>query len=63
MSKKGKIPEPEKDLKFIDVHCHLPFHRPKNDQLPTNKEIASEKFGLNIGDKVSFIFEGKSPWR
>ncbi|NVM35722.1 MAG: TatD family hydrolase [Candidatus Lokiarchaeota archaeon] len=38
MSKKGKIPEPEKNLKFIDVHCHLPFHRPKNDQLPTDKE-------------------------
>ncbi len=38
MSIKGKIPQPEKNLKFIDVHCHLPFHRPKNDQLPTDKE-------------------------
>jgi len=38
MSKKGMIPEPEKNLKFIDVHCHLPFHRPKNDQLPTDRE-------------------------
>jgi len=38
LPKKEFIPEPEKDLKFIDVHCHLPFHRPKNDQLPTNKE-------------------------
>ena len=38
MSKKGLIPEPEKNLKFIDVHCHLPFHRPKKDQLPTDKE-------------------------
>lgn len=38
MSKKEKIPEPDKNLKFIDVHCHLPFPRPKNDQLPTDKE-------------------------
>ncbi len=38
MSKKSKIPEPENDLKFIDVHCHLPFPRPKNDQLPSDKE-------------------------
>ena len=38
MSKKIKIPEPENGLKFIDVHCHLPFPRPKNDQLPSDKE-------------------------
>ena len=35
MPKEVKLPEPEKDLNFIDVHCHLPFPRPsKNDQLP-----------------------------
>ena len=38
MKDKIKIPEPEVDLKFIDVHCHLPFPRPKKDQLPTNEE-------------------------
>ena len=38
MPKKIIVPEPESGLKFIDVHCHLPFHRPKNDQLPTDKE-------------------------
>ncbi len=38
MPKKIVVPEPESGLKFIDVHCHMPFHRPKNDQLPTNKE-------------------------
>ena len=32
------IPEPEPNLKFIDVHCHLPFPRPKNDKLPSDKE-------------------------
>jgi TatD DNase family protein len=38
MSKKNIIPEPESGLKFIDVHCHLPFRRPKNDRLPTDQE-------------------------
>ncbi|TFG15865.1 MAG: TatD family deoxyribonuclease [Promethearchaeota archaeon] len=32
------IPEPEDGLEFIDVHCHLPFPRPKNDTLPSNEE-------------------------
>ncbi|MFX1390686.1 MAG: TatD family hydrolase [Promethearchaeota archaeon] len=38
MPKKEYLPEPEESLKFIDVHCHLPFHRPKNDVLPSDKE-------------------------
>ncbi len=38
MPKKNFIPEPEEGLKFIDVHCHLPFHRPKHDQLPSDEE-------------------------
>jgi len=46
MPKKENIPEPEKNLKFIDVHCHLPFHRPKNDQLPTDKEQYSNYFKM-----------------
>lgn len=37
-SKNIKIPEPEKNLKFIDVHCHLGgLPRPKNDQLPSDE--------------------------
>ena len=35
---KNRIPEPEKGLKFIDVHCHLPFPRPKNDRLPSDED-------------------------
>ncbi len=38
MPKKINIPEPEEGLKFIDVHCHLPFPRPKNDRLPSDKQ-------------------------
>lgn len=39
MLKKINIPEPEENLKFIDVHCHLPFPRPKeNDKLPSDEE-------------------------
>lgn len=32
-----KVPEPINDLKFIDCHCHLPFPRPNNDKLPSDK--------------------------
>jgi TatD DNase family protein len=32
------VPEPEDNIKFIDVHCHMPFQRPRNDRLPTNRE-------------------------
>jgi TatD DNase family protein len=39
MPKKINIPEPEKNLRFIDVHCHLPFPRPKkNDRLPSDEQ-------------------------
>ncbi len=39
MPKKSNIPEPEENLRFIDVHCHLPFPRPKkNDRLPSDEQ-------------------------
>lgn len=46
MSKKIVVQEPEMGLKFIDVHCHLPFHRPKNDRLPTDREQYSNYFKM-----------------
>ncbi|MFX1346254.1 MAG: TatD family hydrolase [Promethearchaeota archaeon] len=46
MSKKMLIPQPEEKLKFIDIHCHLPFPRPKNDQLPSNQEQYNNFFRL-----------------
>ncbi|MHA1916365.1 MAG: TatD family hydrolase [Promethearchaeota archaeon] len=38
------MPEPEEGLKFIDVHCHMPFPRPKNDRLPSDQEQFVEYF-------------------
>ncbi len=38
MPQKLNIPAPEDSLNFIDVHCHLPFPRPKNDILPSDKD-------------------------
>jgi len=46
LPKRKNIPEPEDDLKFIDVHCHLPFPRPKNDNLPSNREQYLDFFKL-----------------
>lgn len=47
MSKKIKIPEPKPNLQFIDVHCHLPFPRPKkNDKLPSYKAQLEEYFEM-----------------
>ncbi|MEJ2249137.1 MAG: TatD family hydrolase [Candidatus Lokiarchaeota archaeon] len=46
MSKKSNIPKPEKDLHFIDVHCHLPFPRPRNDRLPSDKSQLKTFFEL-----------------
>lgn len=38
MPKPSKVPEPIDGVNFIDVHCHLPFPRPKGDILPSDKE-------------------------
>ena len=46
MTKKISVPEPEDNIKFIDVHCHLPFPRPRNDQLPTDREQYVNYFKL-----------------
>lgn len=46
MPKQIRIPEPEDGLNFIDVHCHLPFPRPKNDHLPSDDEQYSNFFRM-----------------
>ncbi|MFX0177261.1 MAG: TatD family hydrolase [Candidatus Hodarchaeota archaeon] len=47
MTKKINIPEPEDGLKFIDVHCHLPFPRSKkNDRLPSDEVQYHEYFDI-----------------
>jgi TatD DNase family protein len=45
MPKKIIVPEPEDGLKFIDVHCHLPFPRPKSDdRLPSDEQQLKNYF-------------------
>jgi len=46
MTKKISVPEPEDNIKFIDVHCHLPFPRPRNDRLPTDREQFKNYFNM-----------------
>lgn len=46
MSKKNGLPGPEEGLEFIDVHCHLPFHRPKNDRLPSDQKQYLDYFKM-----------------
>jgi TatD DNase family protein len=47
MTKNIKISEPEEGIKFIDVHCHLPFPRSKkNDKLPSDETQYHEYFNL-----------------
>ncbi|MHA1803900.1 MAG: TatD family hydrolase [Promethearchaeota archaeon] len=36
MKQKSTLPQPKDNLKFIDVHCHLPFPRPARDTLPSD---------------------------
>ncbi len=43
---KTKISEPQENITFIDVHCHLPFPRPKNDRLPPDLVQYREYFKL-----------------
>ncbi len=46
MPRKIDVPEPEEELQFIDIHCHLPFPRRKNDQLPSDREQYENFFKL-----------------
>ncbi|MHA1497962.1 MAG: TatD family hydrolase [Promethearchaeota archaeon] len=48
MTKKNLVPEPEDGLKFIDVHCHLPFPRPKKDDRLPPDEVQLNNY-LNSG--------------
>lgn len=38
------LPAPENGINFIDVHCHLPFPRPKNDKLPSDEKQYTDYF-------------------
>jgi TatD DNase family protein len=47
MTNKKKVPEPKPNLKFIDVHCHLPFPRSKkSEKLPPNEQQYNNFFEM-----------------
>ena len=48
-----------KKQRFMQAAKYLFGHTQSHHHLPTNKRIASEKYGINIGDKVQFMFEDK----
>jgi len=45
--------------RFKTLAGNLFGHTESHHKLPTHKQIANEKLGLNIGDDVAFTFEGK----
>lgn len=49
-----------KGERFRTMAGNLFGHTESYHKLPTHKQIANNKLGINIGDTVSFTFEGKS---
>lgn len=49
-----------KQERFKTMANNLFGHTESYHKLPTNRQIANQKLGLNIGDTVSFTFEGKT---
>jgi hypothetical protein len=45
--------------RFKAIAGNLFGHTESSHELPTHRQIAKQKLGLNIGDTVSFTFEGK----
>lgn len=45
--------------RYKDTAKNIFNHTQSHHQMPTNRKIASEKLGINIGDKVQFLFEDK----
>lgn len=48
-----------KGKRFKAMAGNLFGHTESSHRLPTQRQIAKQKLGLNIGDKVSFTFEGR----
>lgn len=48
-----------KGFRFKEISINLFDHNGRYHQLPTNVEIAKERFGLKIGDNVSFKYDGR----
>ena len=43
--------------RFKDTAKNLFGHTHSHHHIPTNQTVAREKYGINIGDKVQFVFE------
>lgn len=48
-----------KNARFKAIANNLFNHMESHHRLPTYRQIAYEKLGLNIGDKVSFFYKGE----
>jgi hypothetical protein len=48
-----------KGIRFRGISSRLFNHNGRYHQLPTNIEIANERFGLRVGDNVCFEYEGR----
>lgn len=49
-----------KGNRFKTIAKNIFGHTSSYHQLPTNRELAREKYGLNLGNKVDFNFKGKN---
>ncbi|MBF0469388.1 MAG: SprT-like domain-containing protein [Desulfamplus sp.] len=45
--------------RFKKLSNNLFGHTDSHHKMPTNRQIACAKFGINVGDKVDFIYDGK----
>lgn len=48
-----------KGKRFIGTAKNMFGHTKSHHQMPTNRCIAGEKLGINIGDRVQFVYEEK----
>lgn len=48
-----------KAQRFKEISYNLFRHSENHHQIPTNRQIASKKLGINIGDTVCFVLDNK----
>ncbi|MBF0235916.1 MAG: SprT-like domain-containing protein [Desulfamplus sp.] len=45
--------------RFKEITNNLFGHTDSHHKIPTNRQIASEQLGINVGDQVNFVYDGK----